>query len=466
MIFEPITLIGTEFIELLLLSLLRSEKVYSKAKQAGLTPEDFVLNSAIGKYEYKVVADLALNRGSAIPAPYDVIAIMLKDKINKNEVTIFGGGEKACELIDKLYEPGRDDPITFDTVEENLIPFIKAKREIKITNEFKDKPDELLANLSRLKMDIDRAEDKEEERLFIPFAKVSRAKHVDFIPTGISHVDISLGGGHALGDYGLLVGYTGCGKTAMGVNFAYNSALSGRNTLYISAEEDPININNRFYAKGFCLDYPSMRNEVISKMEVEQTLDTNPHITDMLSKTLHIDNCRGLDTDFTVQFIIDRVERQYKETGWHPSLIVLDQFEFLHPIVPIKDEPRWSSLLRISTELDRLSEHLVGGKYPLALWVLHQACGETKRIFTIMNIAESKGVCKKADLAVGIGRKNNQSNEFSLFSLKTRHGPTFELDMEGDLNHMRFNFGIEFKNVFGKNPASLTTQHSKNPFLR
>ncbi|NBP46169.1 MAG: hypothetical protein EBU72_13320, partial [Betaproteobacteria bacterium] len=44
----------------------------------------------------------------------------------------------------------------------------------------------------------------------------------------------------------------------------------------------------------------------------------------------------------------------------------------------------------------------------------------------------------KADITVGIGRENQQSQDFSIFSIKTRHCPDFSLSYLGDLAYMKF----------------------------
>jgi hypothetical protein len=129
--------------------------------------------------------------------------------------------------------------------------------------------------------------------------------------------------------------------------------------------------------------------------------------------------------------------RNFENTGFVPSVAVIDQMQFITPDGYKKDMQGWEKEKLLSSELDELSHKTIGG-HKFALWVLHQAKGNRKRRFKEEDVEGYKGITQPSDLVVGIGRDNDSSSECSVFTLKNRHGKEFDVDVETELQYMRF----------------------------
>ena len=72
--------------------------------------------------------------------------------------------------------------------------------------------------------------------------------------TGLKSIDIPIGGGMAIGQYGILVAPTGVGKSVGMLNFALNNALMGRHSLTITLENPGDMVGQRLMAMMSFMD--------------------------------------------------------------------------------------------------------------------------------------------------------------------------------------------------------------------
>ena len=74
------------------------------------------------------------------------------------------------------------------------------------------------------------------------------------VSSGIPNLDPHIGGGFVKGSINLISGGTGSGKTIALAHFLYEGAEKGENSIYISLEQDVINVKNDLKALGFDFD--------------------------------------------------------------------------------------------------------------------------------------------------------------------------------------------------------------------
>jgi archaellum biogenesis ATPase FlaH len=417
----------------------KNDECRKRAKEIRITPDDFVTSASIGLQVLRPIAEIAFMDFAGSP-PFYMVDILLQQKIDSNEILPIQS-LAAKSMLKEIYEMNPDEAsIAF--VKDQLVPFMKSRREAAVLTKHIGDADELLTNLSRLKTEIATVSESKAQWIMSPFSNASLGTITEFIPTGIPQLDLALGGGFGRGDYTILAGYTGGGKTTMGVMFCANAANLGYNTLYVSREEKYMDIVNRFRANRYNIQYAHLRNGNIIENELSQIMEEKVDITQMMNKHLRIANVRDYSDTFTAHAILDIVQQHYREQNWAPDLIVIDQLEFMEPMAPGKYDKEWDKQAVITNEVDRvLSHHVLGGKHQLTVVLLHQAKGAPKFIFTCEQLSGSKGIMKPSDLAIGVGRKGTTSTEFNCFSLKTRHNGPFSIPMDGSqLAYMRFNF--------------------------
>ena len=457
---DKTTFNSPEFLKIVLAHLFKTPECIQRAKAIKLTPDDFVVSSTIGLQVLRPIAEIAFMDFKA-PPPLYIVELELQQKIASQEILPIQS-LSAQATLRNIYE-FEPDGASIPYILESLIPFLKCRREAQLLTKHIDNADDLLANLSRLKTEISTVSASKTKWILSPFADASLGELTEFIPTGIPELDLALGGGIGRGDYAILAGYTGGGKTTMGVMLCANGANLGYNTLYVSREEKYQNIKNRFFANRFNIAYHSMRSGVgVTEQELQQTMEEKKDITDMMNKHLRIANMRDWGEVFTAQSLLDQIQQFYREENWAPDLIVIDQLEFMEPLQPGKYEKEWDKQAVITNEVDRIiTHHVLGGKHQLTVVLLHQAKGAPKFIFTSEQLSGSKGILKPCDVAFGVGRKGTTSTEFSLFSLKTRHNGPFNLKMDGsELQYMKFNFVNDSERVV---PGGNIFTKSKEP---
>ena len=269
-----------------------------------------------------------------------------------------------------------------------------------------------------------------------PFENMIVKPHENTIGTGITALDDE-GCGLNLGEYGLVIGYTGGGKTAFGVNITLNNALRGRRSQFISLEEDETEIAQRYYSNLFEINYSEL-HKGHANPQLEEMFRHPPSLAAIqtLNQNLCLTGMKGVQ-GATPGVVYDVMLRNFEDTGYAPSIVVLDQMQFLTPDGYKKTMDGWEKEKLVAAELDELSHKTIGG-HKFCLWVLHQAKGNRKRRFREEDVEGYKGISHTTDLVLGIGRDGESSNECSVFTLKNRHGAEFDVDVQTELQYMRF----------------------------
>jgi archaellum biogenesis ATPase FlaH len=422
------------FIEMLLGQLRSNPEVLKRAKGLKLDPSDF---EAPGPYDlpvYKHVAALTLCEDTA-PMDLRVSVMRLREMQLPAHLQ-----DQVVETLFRL--PTAVSQSATDFVLDNLRPFIKARRSAKIIQEAGGDIEKMVAECKKVIFPLDMLDltDVATDDLFVsPFETILKKDVMSMISTGFTKLDAALGGGLGYREFGLIVGHSGGGKTALGTSIARGAAMSGKKVIYCSMEEQKEDIANRMYADVFNVNYTSLHNGS-GYMELEQNVNeyNDPDRLALLKNNLRVLNLKGM-TPVKCTTLKQMLDEFALKNNFIYDLLVIDQLQFMEPEEMRQGEQDWQREGRVVKEVDEMSHMPIGDtNHHYSIWLLHQAKGKVKIYFTTEEIAGFKGITHKPETVLGIGRENPSSNEFEVFSMKCRHAKNFRQPMHGDLTYMRF----------------------------
>jgi hypothetical protein len=448
---DKIAMDSNDYIELLLRHLVRSKPVFDKAVALKLTGDDLILDETFGVQLYKELADTIFEIGFC-PIDQNLLFAHVNRKIEDCIIpdTQF---DITCELLDFIYD-GQCSPLYFLNT---LKDFVKSRRSSRIAHEHKDNPDLMYQNMQSLMVDLHTDEFAAAAVKIHPFAAPVFKTHQELMGVGLQELDERMHG-LGLGEYGIIVGFSGGGKTVLGCNIVSNNASVGFPSQFISLEADEVEISQRFYSKFFEIPYSELHKGG-ANIQLEEAFK-DPALESRrqnLARNLSLIGLKG-QTPITADQVYQVMVNNYETTGFAPMVVVLDQLQFVEPRAIQKGMKDWEIEKRVSAELDELSHKTIGGQ-KFCLWVLHQAKGKLKRCFSRDDIDGFKGVIHKPDLVMGIGRDSEKTNECDIFSLKVRHCPDFNITYNTDFQYMRFG---AFKPKDGER-ASSWSRPTSNP---
>ena len=423
----------SDYIELLLRHLVRDPAVFEKARSFRITGDDFVLNDEFGMAVYKGVVDSIMEINTC-PIDPALFGMHLSKRLDSKEIAepLY---DSCCELMSFMYTGTLNTEYFLTTLKD----FLHARRGSKLVFQHQQNQGdigELTGKLKDIGVDLDMADGLEGAENVHPFLAPIFTTAGDTVLTGFNSLD-QITNGLAPGEYGQIIGYSGGGKTALGCCIAFNVAKRGENATFVSLEGSTEEISQRFYANLFEIPYTQLHNGAGNDSLARAF--KNPKYADdlgLLTKHLSIEGLKGL-TPINVDQIHARLVQKYETTGFIPRVVVIDQLQFIEPRNRSKSDAEWQCEKKAAAEVDELSHMSIGGQN-FACWLLHQAKGKLKRIFSREDLDGFKGIIHKADLTMGIGRENQQSQDFAIFSIKTRHCPDFALNYLGNLVYMKF----------------------------
>jgi len=406
-----------------------------KAKSLGLTALDFTPAGAYQLPTYGVMAQALLDIGDAPVLP-EVLKLKLRELLLPHPLHIVN--QAADLLVQVVEERGLMEGYVTD-----LLPrFVKARRTARILAESAGDLERLSSEYRKVIFPLDTLDDSEvpvDSRFVRPFSTVLKKSICAMIPTGFVKLNAALGGGIGFREFGVIVGHSGGGKTAMGTSIARGAAMAGHKTIYCSMEEEKEDIANRMYASVFEVDYTSLHNgsgylELEQKMQVDEDAERMK----LLQDNLVLLDLKGM-TPMKPSQLKQLVDDYAVKNNFMYELLVVDQLQFMTPEEVTPGEADWIKEGRVVKELDEVTHQPISdtGRH-FGMWVLHQAKGKVKIYFSNEEISGFKGIVHKPETVLGIGRESPSSDNFEIFSLKNRHAKNFRLPMHGDLKYMKF----------------------------
>ena len=154
---------------------------------------------------------------------------------------------------------------------------------------------------------------------------------VTTIPTGVSKLDESLGGGLDKGKLGLIIGSAGFGKTSMTTCFSANAAVcktksnnyKGFKVLQICFEDSPRDIRRKYMSKISQVETCKLNENEGTTAKVKALLENYPD-RDLIKNNIRIMKLEsGEVTSTEIKNIIQRKTNE----GFKPDVVVIDYFE-------------------------------------------------------------------------------------------------------------------------------------------
>lgn len=444
---------STSFIEGLLKHMLHCPEVFKRTQELNMTGEEFLTDGIFGIKAYKLIAETII-KIKHVPVEQALFVEYLRIAMEENP-SYSQLAEQIIPLVILLYTPTIYSPAYYIS---ELLGFVQHRRYSRAYHKHGEDVAQLVVDVAKINHELSTDSWINDAEKVYPFAKLVEKPIFSMIPTGYVTLDTILGGGLGYGEYGLLIGHSGAGKTALAVNLAYNAVLLGKKAVYFSIEDTVHNIVNRFYSRAYKLSYTSLHNGS-GNMELNSKWGELEQLTqEALEKNLIVDslvnagfmNCDQLYT---------RLTSHYEEDGFIPDLVIVDQFQFIRPIVGNPSENAWDVDRIASEELDQLSHKTVANKN-FGLWVLHQAKGSPKARYTSNDLQGFKGIIQKADNVFCLGREKLTSDECCIFSVKCRHAKNFELKFKAELEFMTISESAESGTAGGESKPTVFSPNS------
>lgn len=417
-----------DYIELTIKCLYRDRSVLIKALDLKVTPEDF---GTLNIYNAFVAAALKIGSGPINP---QICLLEVKPELQNR-----GVGASSMDQVLAFFEFIYDDstPLGADYILKNFSDFIAYRRFQALRVEKANDPRALVSAASKLVNDIDLNNSTENIKAYCPVEELVFVESKETMGTGFGAVD---GAAQGLGyqEYGIILGHSGSGKTAMGTYSAIHNARQRRKVLYLSIEEPAVNICNRVYSNLYRIPYTDLHRGNPFAQQDLRAAHANMNCDDKLALShLKIHDLRDA-APVTAQYIANYLDKLYEQDGWHPDLVYIDQMDYL--TTSDKFDADWQRYSKVAFEVDDLSNHLIGGEHMFSVWLLHQAGGKMKRSFSNDEISGFKGILRPADMVLAIGRDTPQDSIVSIFSIKSRHAKNFRFDYLAELEFMNFEY--------------------------
>lgn len=425
---------NADYLELTIKCLFRDKTVLQKAVDLELTPEDF---GTVNVYNLFVAAALQIKEA---PINSRLCLATLKSLFKTYHVT-----DEDNDNIIKFWEyVYSDEAINSEHIARHLAEFIKFRRYQRIKADKTSSPEELVSQASKLISHIELRNGSEGIRVFNPFDNLVLVEHRDSLMTGFPEVD-SVARGLNYQEFGMILGHSGSGKTAMAVFSAIQNAKQGRKVLYLSLEEPAENICSRVYSNVFRISYTDLhKGSSLVQQDLRVAFDNLEQRDRNVLRNLKIHDLRNV-TPITARYIQNYLDKLYEQEGYHPDLVYIDQLDYLTSSEEYDTE--WQKYGKAAFEVDDLCNHLIGGQHMFSVWLLHQASGKMTRRFSNGEISGFKGIIKPTDMCLAIGRDSSQDQIVSIFSLKSRHAKNFQFDYLAELEYMNFEFADKAANA-------------------
>ena len=413
-----------DYLELMIRHLFRDSTMMQEASNLGLKPEDF---GTIGVY--RAFTATAMEIGEA---PIDPTLCLARLRPHLKTYDLGNDDDTVVNMWEFIY---RGELISASHMIESLTEFIKFRRFQLLKFAYGGTPEALIEESNKLVGDIALRKSTGEIRELDPFRVMVLVEHRESLLTGFAGVDTAARGLNYQ-ELGLILGHSGSGKTAMAIYSALQNAKQFRSVLYISLEEPAENISCRLYSNVFRIPYTALhKGDTFAQQDLKNAWTNVPCREREALQNLKVHDLRYA-APITAKYIKNYLDKLYHERGYHPDLVYIDQMDYMTSTE--KYDSAWQKYEKVAFEVKELTNHLIGGKHPFSVWLLHQAGGKMTKSYTNADISGFKGVIKPADMVLAIGRDSAQDSMVSIFSLKSRHAKNFKFDFLAELEFMNF----------------------------
>ena len=230
-----------------------------------------------------------------------------------------------------------------------------------------------------------------------PHKRMHDDQHENRIATQISdELDLSLNGGLAAGELGIIIAPTGVGKTLTLVNIGVGAMRQGKKVIHATLEISPRKAARRYDVRITGLNF---KETVESPELVRKCLDklrltgAGLQIKDYTSALCSVSDLRAY------------MERSHSK-GFHADILIVDHADLMYSSRQFKEKRH--ELSSIVAGLRRL-----GSEFGVPVWTASQAtrkAGEAGKT-RLWDIAEDIGKANWADLAITISQTDEEKEE-------------------------------------------------------
>jgi hypothetical protein len=416
---------SSDFIELVIKHLIRDKASFIKAKELGITVDDFG-DPITGIAVYREFVSIVLEVNDS-PIVQDVFLNLVKTKIEQNKIH-HASLDQITQFIEYIYTT----ELSSEYICNSLAEFIKRKRTLKLQVKHKEDLDTFAVEYSKLVDDLTISNTTENIQVINPFETIVRRSNTRSIPTGLTRVDAIIQG-LGIQELALVMAASGGGKTATATVLTKNAAVMGYKVLYLSIEEPAVNVTQRLYANVLKESYQNLYQGIITEEHLNQKLsELDAHLRQNLVNNLRVVDLRDL-APLKPETLWSWLEKYCEENDFWPDLLIGDQLEFFASNTLTKSE--WEMYQQVMFQLWQLVSTKICGKKEFSMYLLHQL-NEMKLNYTTKEISGFKGVIRKCALAIVLGRKDPTNPLMNIHSLKARNSANFKLNYRANFEFM------------------------------
>lgn len=376
------------------------------------------------------------NKHSSVPR-FDMILMKLKEtSLNEDDI------QYCIETIDKLKSQTTEG---IEEVQDMAEKFFKQQNWVRVANEIKriagDGDISKYDDCQKLMEDAMSIGRKYETGIS-PWENIEAnlsKENVVMIPTGVSKLDDTLGGGLAKGNIGLIIGSTGFGKTSMTTSIAHTAATTkcttndfqGFKVLQIVFEDTIRDISRKYYSKISQVENRLINSNEETTEKVRETLN-HYEFGEMMRNNIRIMRLNTGEVSATE--IKEKIKRLINE-GFKPDLVIVDYFECLAPERGTSSDSEWVREGKSMRKFENMAKDL-----DIAIWIPSQGNRDSlnSELVTMDKVGGSIKKTQIAQVVISISRSNEDTKNqvATLAILKNRSGLAGNV-----LNGITFNNG-------------------------
>lgn len=244
------------------------------------------------------------------------------------------------------------------------------------------------------------------------------------VGTGFKTLDGYTNGGLGAKQLGLIGAYTNVGKSIIAENFTYCSALSGRNTMYVSTEMSKGLVDTRIDARALRFDIDAFNSYAFSKADLREIKEKHRRLKKRLRNRLWV---ISIPQDTLTRQMLDGWLDEAENRGHPIECLIVDSGDHMttvprEPDIRIRHAQVFSDLKRIGDER----------KIPVWSTTNATAPGSGKKRPLNMNefeaCGESKNKARDASVVITLNQTPAEYDEgvMRLFLPKNRNGVRYK----------------------------------------
>ena len=263
---------------------------------------------------------------------------------------------------------------------------------------------------------------------------------IEFVPCGINAIDSRMNGGLGKGEFGVICGISGMGKTTIGINFTWGSCIAGKRCLFITLELPGKKISERLYSRAYQIDYNRLRYGDNGNMDAVRAEK------DRMESTFPLE----IRSNFKIW---DYSDKPCGLNEIRKRLLALPEDQkfdmiFLDWLDALETDPTERVNGYVAKELRHQLQNYSKGcsdlakEFNVAFWTATQANakGDGQREVRMSNAAEgfSKSWRCSAFLGIGASDEDRQNGRMTVKAGKMRDGQLFETQILARLEKQTF----------------------------